>query len=189
MSTSTTTPTTTGAQPAPEDLSWLGNLNDPTKLTPAQRAQCGIDPPFTCNAGDHKKKKRCREFLAGTQADLRKKCEQKAAIPPPPVFSEPPPRTNVYASTGVDEASQSAQSAELAEAIHQLRSSQGAAGAIPTDPYAPPGDEFAPYGGVARNRSPYGQAGALEEPAGLLDSIPTWAFLAGGLALAWLAFK
>lgn len=183
----TTTPTTPGA-PA-EDWSFLSNLNDPSKLTPAQRITCGFDLPFTCNAGSHKSKKKCADVAGAAAGQAREKCRQRAAVPPPPVFVEPPPATNVSTSPGGVEAAHDAQVTELSELIHQIRASgMQPAGAIETDPYAPPGDEFGTYGYVGRKRSAYDPNAALEE-GGLLDAIPTWLLVAGGLAVAWVAFR
>lgn len=175
MTTTTTVPQT-GAS---EDLSWLSNLNDPTKLTPEQRVRCGIDAEFTCNSGDSKRRKKCRNAAVANGAERRQKCEQLAAIPPPPVFSDyAPPGTNPYGSPGGAEASVDARLAELAAAVAELRGGVGPVEGIPADPYAAPGDDFTPFAQVSRLRTAY--SGAVSEEG---MSTTTVLLLAGAAAL------
>lgn len=68
---------------------WLANLNDPSKLTPQQKVDCGVVPGWTCNA--RKGRASCQALLSTTMKVSREKCQNLAAIAPPPLLAPPPP--------------------------------------------------------------------------------------------------
>jgi hypothetical protein len=170
--------------PLTEYQPWLANLSDPSKLTNDQKLACGLVPPWTCSAGDSKKRKKCHAMLGGEVEQRRRKCEQFSAVPPPPVMTGPVPATNPQASPGAGEAAYEQQHAALAQDVSDLTSQLAPADAAAVDPYAPPGDSFAPYAAVSRKRDPYTGQPIDDEP-GLFDMIPTWAWLAAALAVGY----
>lgn len=162
------------AQPLPnaplgEYQPWLANLNDPTKLTADQRLACGIGAAWTCNVRSGRAG--CQAALAAETNKRRARCDQLAAIGPPP--STAPAPTNPQADPGAAPAAAEQQAAN-AEYLASTSSGQPI-GTVPMP------ELFAPEAQVVRDPE-------AVAPTGLLG-LPTWSVLAAAALVAWLVFR
>lgn len=152
---------------------WLTDLGSPSKLTGAQRLACGIDAPFTCNAGDSKRRKKCQGALNAAMTQAREKCEQWAALPPPPVLVPPEP-TNPQADPGALAASTDQQ---LAAMTYDPGYALPGGGALEL-----PLESFVPGYAIDRGQE---IGGPEPEASPGLFGLPTWAVVLVGLGIAW----
>jgi hypothetical protein len=169
---------------------WLSNLNDPSKLTPDQKRDCGLGILWSCSV--KKGRGNCFAQMAAANNALRAKCEQFAALAPPPVVKAPSP-TNPPADPAAAAVSQEQQLASLRQ---QLQMYQGGGGAAPIAAGVgmdlPALNESALYGSggyIDRGQGvPAAPGGVL---GGVLEAVPAWAWLAAAGAAAYFlgAFK
>lgn len=152
---------------------FLAFLDSPAKLTPAQRQACGIDPGWGCSAGDKDKRRKCAQQQQAHMTQLREKCEQYAAIPPPPVLGVETTATNPQGD---------AASAALAQdlALQEWAALQQGGAPLDSSAYgAPTFGDFIP--GVSVTRGPQPEPG----PLAALGVVPWWAWAALAAGAVW----
>lgn len=176
-------PDTTIAQAQVEGPSykdWLVNLGEPTKLTPEQRHECGLEgQPWTCNSGSKSRKKGCRSNAAMEMENRRQRCEQLSRIPPPPVL----PATNPSASPGGALAAQ-----DLDGHPVLAGSPLGGTWGPDADAYMTPGDSYLEIPpGIRATRARALAAESWEPASAGPFGLPWWAvILAAGAGLVWV---